>query len=667
MVWSLLAVGCAGSDGTPFPPIQDGVIDVSEWDFEANGPIRLDGNWLFAWETFLASGENWADVQSYFTDTMKVPGGWRHQRDARTGDFFSTTGYGTYALRIEGLDGRKLGLALPDALSAICVYTSETSLDDRHRHCRGQPATNPADEVPYYHSYEMVELSAQRSSQQELGSVVLYLEMSNFVHARGGINRTIQLYEVGELRAATTTERERKTFALGILLCFSIYHLLIFGYRRDDQVTLMFGVFVLAIVMRSLSSGAIRLVYTEPSAIAFEILIRMEYISISMCVICGLAFIESILPSSGFKRLNRWFIGVGFLLTLVPLVTPVRLFSQLAFVFQGYAALTGVIAVSYLVIQASRGRWMATYMLAAFSFLLAATVNDILYSRDIIQTGLFVTEALVLVVAAQGVLLAGRNGALHKRLVRLTENLQEEVDAQTIELNQKRIAAEAAQAEIQKLNDYITESVLKRYLPPALIGDILTGKLSMDRPAELRDITVLFSDLQGFTATSEALGPEAISAFLNEYLTKMNEIIFEHGGTIDKFIGDAIMVLFGAPQDMSPAEQVRRATDCAKAMQVAMGELTRGWREDGAGHLEMRIGVHHGSAVVGNFGSDQRSDYTAIGPSVNLAARIESASLPGAVFVSDAVAQLLPEAAAEEVGVFELKGIDEKTTLYRVV
>ena len=189
----------------------------------------------------------------------------------------------------------------------------------------------------------------------------------------------------------------------------------------------------------------------------------------------------------------------------------------------------------------------------------------------------------------------------------------------------------------------------------------------MDKPAELRDITVLFSDLKGFTKTSEALGAEGISAFLNEYLTVMNEVIFEHGGTIDKFIGDAIMVLFGAPQDMSPEEQVKRATDCAKAMQRAMEGITRMWRADGAGDLQMRIGIHHGSAVVGNFGSTQRSDYTAIGPCVNMAARIESASEPGEVFVSEATAKLMGEGATAEVGAFDLKGIDGKATLYRVV
>ena len=174
-------------------------------------------------------------------------------------------------------------------------------------------------------------------------------------------------------------------------------------------------------------------------------------------------------------------------------------------------------------------------------------------------------------------------------------------------------------------------------------------------------------DLKGFTKTSEALGAEGISAFLNEYLTVMNEVIFEHGGTIDKFIGDAIMVLFGAPQDMSPEEQVKRATYCAKVMQERMCDLAHQWRNDGAGHLQMRIGIHHGKAVVGNFGSTQRSDYTAIGPCVNFAARIESASEPGEVFVSEATAKLMGEGTTAEVGAFELKGIEGKATLYRVV
>ena len=118
---------------------------------------------------------------------------------------------------------------------------------------------------------------------------------------------------------------------------------------------------------------------------------------------------------------------------------------------------------------------------------------------------------------------------------------------------------------------------------------------------------------------------------------------------------------------MPAAEQVNRAIECAKAMQRTMDGITRMWQSDGAGHLQMRIGIHHGKAVVGNFGSKQRSDYTAIGPTVNMAARIESAGEAGQVFVSEATARLMDDGAAEAVGEFALKGIEGRVKLFKVV
>ena len=228
------------------------------------------------------------------------------------------------------------------------------------------------------------------------------------------------------------------------------------------------------------------------------------------------------------------------------------------------------------------------------------------------------------------------------------------------------LSLKSREREVENLNHMLTETVLKRYISPSLVDRIVSGEISMDKPAEMRCVTVLFSDLANFTTTSEKLGPQVISAFLNEYLTRMNDIIFEHGGTIDKFIGDAIMVMFGAPQDMSATEQARRASDCALAMQRAMDHISKEWEPEGAGHLRMRIGMHQGEAIVGNFGSDKRSDYTCIGPTVNLASRIESVSKPGTVFLSQELADLLDASAIEEAGSFDLKGIDGITKLYQL-
>ena len=220
---------------------------------------------------------------------------------------------------------------------------------------------------------------------------------------------------------------------------------------------------------------------------------------------------------------------------------------------------------------------------------------------------------------------------------------------------------------IKSLNTQIREQVLVRYLPPALINDIFEGKVSMDTKPTTQDITVLFSDLSGFTKMSEEQGAETVADFLNDYLSVMNETIFENNGTIDKFIGDAIMVLFGAPVPMTAKEQAENAARCARAMQAGMVLVNEKWKARGLNEVSMRIGIHQGTAVVGNFGSAQRVDYTAIGPSVNLASRIESACVPGEIFVSPEISELLSPELTEQAGEYELKGISGKTSLYRLV
>jgi class 3 adenylate cyclase len=221
---------------------------------------------------------------------------------------------------------------------------------------------------------------------------------------------------------------------------------------------------------------------------------------------------------------------------------------------------------------------------------------------------------------------------------------------------------------VQTLNKQIKEQVLVRYLPPDLINDIFDGKISMDTKPHTKEITVLFSDLSGFTKMSEKHGAEVVADFLNDYLTIMNETIFANKGTIDKFIGDAIMVIFGAPVEMSEEDQAKNAARCAIAMQRGMVLVNEKWKAKGIDEVSMRIGIHQGMAVVGNFGSKQRVDYTAIGPSVNLAARIETACTPGEIYVSQEVRELLhDEPPTDLAGDFELKGIEGKTSLYKLV
>jgi adenylate cyclase len=157
------------------------------------------------------------------------------------------------------------------------------------------------------------------------------------------------------------------------------------------------------------------------------------------------------------------------------------------------------------------------------------------------------------------------------------------------------------------------------------VMDAITAKGDLSAlNGQRRHITVLFSDIRGFTTLAEGMLPEAVVALLGEYFERMCDVVLRHQGTIDKFLGDGMMVIFGAPLDDPYQEE--HAVGAAIEMQRELAKLTKVWEAKGRPLVRMGIGINSGAAVVGNIGSDQRMEYTAIGDTVNLASRLESAS-----------------------------------------
>jgi signal transduction histidine kinase/response regulator RpfG family c-di-GMP phosphodiesterase len=227
------------------------------------------------------------------------------------------------------------------------------------------------------------------------------------------------------------------------------------------------------------------------------------------------------------------------------------------------------------------------------------------------------------------------------------------------------LALKQNERRVQELNSYLTESVLRRFLPPSMVKAAAAGDLALDLRPEPRLITILFSDIVGFTQMSNTLRSRRVAELLNEYLAAMTKAIFDSGGTVDKFVGDAVMALFGAPEELTPNEQVRRAIAAARQMLLSLEELNKRWLEqgivgeNGVPALRFRCGIHQGTAVVGMFGGPDRSDYTAIGPSVNIAARLQEATEPNTVLISAAVADYVEENRIVKYKPLKLKGIDE--------
>ncbi len=222
----------------------------------------------------------------------------------------------------------------------------------------------------------------------------------------------------------------------------------------------------------------------------------------------------------------------------------------------------------------------------------------------------------------------------------------------------------------RELTDYMEKrdfirDTFGRYVTQEVVTKLLESKEALEMGGETREVSLLISDLRGFTALTSDMAPEDIITFLNRYLGKMIEILLDYRAIIDEILGDGILTFFGALEPLTDHPQ--RAVACALAMQKAMGELNRTNLADGLPQLEMGIAVNTGPVVVGNIGSERRSKYSVVGSHVNFASRIESCALGGQVLISASTYERVKDLVeVANVLLAEMKGIPGKATLYEV-
>ena len=252
--------------------------------------------------------------------------------------------------------------------------------------------------------------------------------------------------------------------------------------------------------------------------------------------------------------------------------------------------------------------------------------------------------------------------------LRLEANLRKSLATQLEK--QKKVAEEAkaeAQSKTQQMED--VSGQLAKYLSPQIYESIFSGKQNVEVKSYRKKITVFFSDIVNFTVISDKLESEELTALLNFYLNEMSQIALKHGATIDKYIGDAIMIFFGDPESFGIEEDSRRCVAMAVEMQQRMAELWGYWSKHFGlkKDLEIRVGINTGYCTVGNFGSEDRLDYTVIGAAVNLASRLESAATPSGILVSEETYfQVKDYFSFDAPQQLELKGLERSVSAYEV-
>jgi len=231
-------------------------------------------------------------------------------------------------------------------------------------------------------------------------------------------------------------------------------------------------------------------------------------------------------------------------------------------------------------------------------------------------------------------------------------------------VKERTAALESRNIELEKLS-----TRLSKYLSPQLYRSLFRDKHSTSIAAKRKKLTILFSDVVSFSEITERLESEDLTRMLNEFLNEMARIALEHGATIDKYIGDAVMIFFGDPETRGVSEDARACVVMAMEMQAATRGLERKWRDAGFERpFQIRIGVNTGYCTVGDFGSQDRMDYTIIGHQVNIAARLEQAAAPGSILISHETWSLVKDAvAAQEQEPLTVKGISAPIRTYKIL
>lgn len=210
---------------------------------------------------------------------------------------------------------------------------------------------------------------------------------------------------------------------------------------------------------------------------------------------------------------------------------------------------------------------------------------------------------------------------------------------------------------------------LCKYVSPQVYEMIFSGKHKVRLETQRKKLTVYFSDIKGFTELTEEMEAEALTDLLNNYLTEMSNIAIKYGGTIDKFVGDSIMVFFGDPKSKGAKKDAMAAVSMAIAMRKHMKVLRQQWRSQGISKpLEIRMGINTGYCTVGNFGAESRMDYTIIGKDVNLASRLESSAEPNEILISYETYSLIKDVImCRDKGNISVKGFSRPVAIYQVV
>jgi len=592
------------------PRASHGILDLSNWDFMRDGKIAIEGTWLFSWKRFVDPAEK--EGEGFFS--VEQPGIWN--KIPFLEGYYPGDGYGTLRVSVKipaEYVGVMMGLRVTHIYTAYRLYINGVLTAEN-----GTVGTNADESVPQY--------LPQVVFFQPLDETVdLVFHLSNYHHRKGGLAEPVILGTDRQMMALRERRIMAEMITVGILGIIGLYHLMIFLLRRKERSALFFSLYCFAISLRTLLLGE-RLLYFILPRFPWILGQKLDYLTVYLSFPLMLFFISTLYPRESHKRIPRATAVVSGFFSLAVILFPAVVFTRTLVYYFVVIVAGGSYVVTVLFLAARRRRSGARMLLAGGILFFLTGLNDILYNNGIIQTTYLSTTGLVFFTVMQTVVLSYLFTRAYSLIEIINTSLWRFVPREFLNFLGK---------------DDIVEIGL---------GDQVHGRL-----------TVLFSDIRGFTRLSETMTPDASFHFINDFLEYTGPVIRRHGGFIDKYIGDAIMALFP------------KGAEGAVEAAVALREETRRFNREHANYPDVDIGVsiNTGTIMLGIIGEKERLESTVISDVVNVASRLEGLNkeLGSAITVSGTVFEEIHNESLNfrYLGREKIRGRQEPVAVYELL
>ncbi|MBF0237723.1 MAG: adenylate/guanylate cyclase domain-containing protein [SAR324 cluster bacterium] len=552
------------------PVVESGKIDLSNWNFSDDGIVKLHGGWQFFWSVFLTEEEILSGQFEEHRGIISAPGGWnRHQWQGKD---VGGIGYGTYFLEIKVNPQEPLMIVFTSVGTAYRLYVNGVYIGGQ-----GKPGKTLEEAIP-----QLEPLMFELPHTDNLGIVV---QVSNYEDWQGGIWDAVLIGHAKDIRERRERNLVLDLFLFGGFLIIGLYHIGLYSLRPKDRSAFYFSMICILIGLRTILVGERYIHHLLPS-LEFGLLFKVEYLSFYLTVTAMGLFIHSLFPREFSRKIMFFMVFMGVVFSIIVIVTPPAIYTYTVHTYQVFAMLCGLYFIYSMIFALWRRREGSFIFLIGFSVFFGAAVNDILHANQIIHTGNYASIGLLIFIFCQALLLSIKFSQAFNLVERQADDL--------FLLN-------------RAANRFVPNQLIQR-LGKSSIVDINLGDCIQ------LNMTILFSDIRDFTTLSETMTPEENFRFLNSYLRHMEPIIHEHGGVIDKYIGDSIMAIFDDPEN---------GVKAAIGMHLKLHEYNEFREKAGYRPVAIGIGINSGELMLGTIGGSYRMEETVISNAVNIAARVE--------------------------------------------